>query len=298
VWQTVVLSGLMCVTALPAPAAEAAPEEVEVKGTLRTGVIANRGETTGTILETKEGKYELDLGTDNELRKKAEELNGKIVTETGELNMRHKQLSATLFAATLVPGQQADEPAPDKQVAALSEQHRRAAMQGDTKLLDAVLADDWVVVGPTGAVETKREQEKKLKDKSLVFEAIDPQEVEVRVHGDAAIVMGLYHIKATRNGKTVDGVFDHLPRVQAGRRGRPAAGEVHLGERGGVPRLPVDVHDDRGLGLGPEGRGSGGPVGVAVGLNAAPPEPCGQAGGVASRIAGRGDSCGSTPGGD
>jgi len=29
----------------------------------------------------------------------------------------------------------------------------------------------------------------------------------VRVHGDAALVMGLYRIKATLNGKTVDGVF-------------------------------------------------------------------------------------------
>ena len=121
--------------------------------------------------------------------------------------MRHKLISATLFAATMAPGGQADEPAPEKQVAALSEQHRLAAIEGDTKALDAVLADDWVVVGPTGAVETKRQQEKKIKDKSLVFEAIDPKEVKVRVHGDAAIVMGLYHIKATRNGRTVDGVF-------------------------------------------------------------------------------------------
>ena len=121
--------------------------------------------------------------------------------------MRHNLITATLFAATMVPGGQADEPPPEKQVAALSEQHRLAAIKGDTKVLDAVLADDWVVVGPTGEVETKRQQEKKIKDKSLVFEAIDPKEVKVRVHGDGAIVMGLYHIKATRNGRSVDGVF-------------------------------------------------------------------------------------------
>ena len=205
-WKTVVLSGLMCLVALPALAAEPAPKEVEMKGTLRTGIVAIGGETTGTIIETKEGKYELDFGTDKDLRKRAEELNGKMVV-TGELNMRHKRLTATRFAATLVPGGQADEPAPEKQVAALSEQHRLAAIKGDTKALDAVLDDDWVVVGPTGAVETKRQQEKKIKDRSLVFEAIDPEEVTVRVHGDAAIVMGLYHIKATVNGRTVDGVF-------------------------------------------------------------------------------------------
>ena len=94
--------------------------------------------------------------------------------------MRDKLLTATLFAATIVPGGQADEPAPEKQVAALSEQHRQAAIKGDTDALDAVLADDWVVVGPTGAVETKRQQEKKIKDKTLVFEAIDPKKVKVR----------------------------------------------------------------------------------------------------------------------
>jgi ketosteroid isomerase-like protein len=121
--------------------------------------------------------------------------------------MRYELLTATLFAATTVSAGQADEPAPEKQVAALSEQHRKAAIKGDTKVLDAVLADDWVVVGPTGEVDTKRQQEKKIKDKSLVFEAIDPKEVKVRVHGDAAIVMGLYHIKATLNGRTVDGDF-------------------------------------------------------------------------------------------
>ena len=33
------------------------------------------------------------------------------------------------------------------------------------------------------------------------------KEVKVRVHGDAALVMGLYHIKATVNGRTVEGVF-------------------------------------------------------------------------------------------
>ena len=68
--------------------------------------------------------------------------------------MRHKLLTATLFAATMAPGGQAGEPAPEKQVAALSEQHRLAAIKGDTKVLDAVLADDWVVVGPTGEVDT------------------------------------------------------------------------------------------------------------------------------------------------
>ena len=116
-------------------------------------------------------------------------------------------LTATLFALAMASAGRADEPDPEKQVAALSERHRVAAVKGDTKALDAVLADDWVVVGPTGAVDTKRQQEKKIKDGSLVFKAIDVKEVKVRMHGDTAVVMGLYHIKATVNGRKVDGVF-------------------------------------------------------------------------------------------
>jgi hypothetical protein len=36
------------------------------------------------------------------------------------------------------------------------------------------------------------------------------------------------------------------------------------GQRGGVPRPPVDVDDDRRLGLGPLGGGTGGPIGLAL----------------------------------
>jgi ketosteroid isomerase-like protein len=121
--------------------------------------------------------------------------------------MRHWLLTATLFALAMASAGRADEPDPEQQVAALSERHRMAAVKGDTEALDAVLADDWVVVGPTGEVDTKRQQEQKIKDGSLVFEAIDAKEVTVRMHGDTAIVMGLYHITATRNGRQVDGVF-------------------------------------------------------------------------------------------
>jgi len=74
---------------------------------------------------------------------------------------------------------------------------------------------------------------------------------------------------------------DHLPRVRADRRRRPAAGAVHLGEHRGVPRLPVNLHHDRGVGLGPKARGAGGPLGLAVGQPDMPAEPRGQVAGVA-----------------
>ena len=54
------------------------------EGTLKTGIMAIGGETTGVILETGEGSpYELDFGRNEELRKLAEKLNGKKVVVQG-----------------------------------------------------------------------------------------------------------------------------------------------------------------------------------------------------------------------
>jgi hypothetical protein len=57
-------------------------------GTLRTGIVAIGGETTGTVIQTKKGTFELDLGKNKELRDKAEKLKGKTVTVTGSLVIR------------------------------------------------------------------------------------------------------------------------------------------------------------------------------------------------------------------
>jgi hypothetical protein len=81
---------LVCLLAVPALAAdkEKGAKKVEFKGKLRTGIVAIGGETTGTIIETKDGTYELELGKDKELRAKAKRLDGKPVVVTGILGVR------------------------------------------------------------------------------------------------------------------------------------------------------------------------------------------------------------------
>ena len=53
------------------------PKKIDVTGTLKTGIVAIGGETTGIIIETKDTKYELEFGKDKELKAKAQKLNGK-----------------------------------------------------------------------------------------------------------------------------------------------------------------------------------------------------------------------------
>jgi hypothetical protein len=65
------------------------PKEVEVRGTLRTGVVAIGGETNGIVVQNaRHGSYELELGGDRELRGQAEKLDGKAVVIRGTLKVR------------------------------------------------------------------------------------------------------------------------------------------------------------------------------------------------------------------
>ena len=51
--------------------------QVEVRGTLETGIVAIGGETTGTIIKSGNVTWELDLGGDAKLVAQAEKLNMK-----------------------------------------------------------------------------------------------------------------------------------------------------------------------------------------------------------------------------
>jgi hypothetical protein len=61
---------------------------VTVVGTLRTGIVAIGGETTGTTITAKGIKFELDFGKNAELRAAADKLDGKRVMVTGGLQRR------------------------------------------------------------------------------------------------------------------------------------------------------------------------------------------------------------------
>ena len=95
-WKVLPLFGVACLVVLPALARQPEPKvldqgeprKVEMKGKLHTGVVAIGGETTGTEIETKAGRYELDLRGDKELLKTAAKLDGKEVVVTGTLELR------------------------------------------------------------------------------------------------------------------------------------------------------------------------------------------------------------------
>jgi ketosteroid isomerase-like protein len=118
--------------------------------------------------------------------------------------MRHTLLSVA-FLTLMVPAMgRADDADAEKQVAMLSKQYREAAVKGDTEAMDAIQADDWMVIEPDGNVVSKAQNTKNVKDASVKFESMAPSEVKVRVYGDAAVVTSRVHAKLKLKGEKVD----------------------------------------------------------------------------------------------
>jgi len=82
-----VIAAGFCAAAASAPAPKPADSTLTLTGTLQTGVMAIGGETTGIQINSGNVTYELDI-KDAELKKKAEELNGKSVTIKGTLTIK------------------------------------------------------------------------------------------------------------------------------------------------------------------------------------------------------------------
>ena len=64
------------------------PMAIQLSGTLRTGIVAIGGETTGTVLSTASGDFELDLAENQALLQQIETWDGKPVQVIGMLERR------------------------------------------------------------------------------------------------------------------------------------------------------------------------------------------------------------------
>ena len=76
------------------------------------------------------------------------------------------------------------------QLERLGEEWAAAELGGDTAALGRMLADDFVAVGPRGFVLSKEQWLSRHDSGSLTYEAFGWDEVSVRVHGSAAVMVG------------------------------------------------------------------------------------------------------------
>jgi ketosteroid isomerase-like protein len=79
----------------------------------------------------------------------------------------------------------------------------QAQVHADAVALDRIYADDFIGVGPSGTVRTKKDVLADFASGSLKFQSITTDEVRIRVYGDTAVETGLSTMKGQDADKVV-----------------------------------------------------------------------------------------------
>jgi ketosteroid isomerase-like protein len=82
-----------------------------------------------------------------------------------------------------------------------------AEQQGDADFLDAIVVDDFTLVGPLGFVLDRQQWSERYRTGDLVTSALEWKDVQVREYGTTAIAVGVHAQKAAYRGQANDGSF-------------------------------------------------------------------------------------------
>lgn len=95
----------------------------------------------------------------------------------------------------------------EDQLRKLGEDRANAELRGDTQFVRRLLADDFVGVGPRGFTLTKAAWIERLESGDLQYESLTWDDAQVRIYGDAAVIIGRETSKATYKGTPIQGEF-------------------------------------------------------------------------------------------
>ena len=85
----------------------------------------------------------------------------------------------------------------------LDDERIQAQVGADASALDRIYADDFIGVGPSGTVRTKKQVILDFTSGTLKFQSITTDEVQVRVYDNTAVETGLSTMDGQDKGKTV-----------------------------------------------------------------------------------------------
>jgi ketosteroid isomerase-like protein len=114
-------------------------------------------------------------------------------------------MTAWLFLAWALPLRASDA---DKQaLLAIDASWNSLRLESDVEGLERLLGDDWLLTHSDGRVQDKAGYLKELSSRTRANQAIGNQDVEVRLHGDTAVVTGTSVQAGTSNGQPWSGRF-------------------------------------------------------------------------------------------
>jgi hypothetical protein len=122
----------------------------------------------------------------------------------------------------------------EQEVARLADTWATAELRADTAFLERTLADDFIGVGPLGFMLTKHEWLARHQSGDLKYDALDLDEVTVRVYGETAVVIGRQVQSAAYRGNSIPGQF-RITLVFVYQQGQCRLASLHLSPIGQPP---------------------------------------------------------------
>jgi ketosteroid isomerase-like protein len=122
-----------------------------------------------------------------------------------------------------------------EQILALGRRWADAERQGDIVALDALLADDFVAVGPRGFVLNRQQWLDRYRSGNLKNEVFSWQDIAVRDYGEVAIAVGVQAQQASFQGHDASGRF-RLTQIAVRQAQRWLIAGLHLS--GPIPDAP------------------------------------------------------------
>jgi ketosteroid isomerase-like protein len=89
----------------------------------------------------------------------------------------------------------------------LTEKWAQAEQSGDVEALRELLTDDFIEVGPVGFMLTKDQWLHRYQSGGLQYTSYTVTDLQPRVYGDAAVVVGVMSQEGTVEGRPVPGQF-------------------------------------------------------------------------------------------
>jgi len=97
----------------------------------------------------------------------------------------------------------------EEELLRLENEFARAVTSNDADALDALLADDWIVVEPDGGMIDKARFLGVIRSGALSHESMESTDLKIRVYGNTALVTGL----TTSKGKFMGQDFTSCERA-------------------------------------------------------------------------------------
>ena len=117
-------------------------------------------------------------------------------------------LGVLLFAVPRLPAMpRAEKHETRHQIEHLEEVWRNAMLKGNISALDALLADDYIAITPTGILQSKEQTLDNLRSGTMRVKSIALTDRKIRMYGATALVTSRAEVEATDPGGEISGSY-------------------------------------------------------------------------------------------